>query len=359
MRQATGCAGRKELDVGDAGIDGAHDLRGCDHAREHRHAAREAARHDRVPKAGHHDELGSRVDGSVRLIHGQHGAGPDQQVRLGRSHQRDGLDAGRGPEGDLGARQASVTQRDTQRRSVLGAPDGHHRHDTAFADTITNVQRPIPAPARRPGRAASARRMHAPGHPMFTGYRTPPPFCRWPLQQESGGVLPCRGDRVTPRTSLGDARSPRVRRWCASAATVVLLTSMMAAVGQPVVHAQGPCVPETEPNDTPEGALTTSGPLCSSGSLPDGDQDLLIWEVSAADADKRWTVSLTGLPDTTTSLTLLPIVSDAGVAPVVTGTAALALESDPTTIGAVAQSGLLVARRPIPPGGVAQSHRRW
>ena len=96
---------------------------------------------------GHHHELGACIDGTVRLGDGQHRAGADQQVGQLGTHQLDGLDAGRGPERDLGARQTRVTQRGAQRWSVLGArrwPPPARRRTRGY---VTNVQRPAPAPA--------------------------------------------------------------------------------------------------------------------------------------------------------------------------------------------------------------------
>ena len=115
-----------------------------------------------------------------------------------------------------------------------------------------------------------------------------------------------------------------------------------AILSPTIARAESPCTAETEPNDAPGQAATVDGPLCLSGTLPDGDQDLLTWDVSAAEAGERWTVSLTGVPGTTTSLTLLPITSDASVTPVVTGNAVLELDSDPNAIGPVTQADLLV-----------------
>ena len=134
-----------------------------------------------------------------------------------------------------------------------------------------------------------------------------------------------------------------MRHLFASAVSVLLLVSMVTGAGRATARAQGACGSEVEPNDTPDGAPAATGALCLTGTLPDGDQDLLIWAVAGADAARRWTVGLTGVPDTTTSLTLLPVTSDSGVEPVVTGTQVLALDSHPTSSGPVTEADLLIA----------------
>ncbi len=138
-----------------------------------------------------------------------------------------------------------------------------------------------------------------------------------------------------------------MRGWRASVAAVGLLASVAGlggtVISQATTRAQAPCTAETEPNDAPGQGSTADGPLCLSGTLPDGDQDVLEWDVSATEAGQRWTVTLQGVPGTTTSLTLLPITSDPGAMPVVTGNPVLGLDSDPTSPGPVVQSDLLIA----------------
>ena len=88
----------------------------------------------------------------------------------------------------------------------------------------------------------------------------------------------------------------------------------------PWVDAPAPpsgCVPETEPNDRPEGAITLSGEFCVSGTLPhDRDQDLYFYEVAPEDGLVTWDVTVRGVPTTYTSIHYLPLTSPAGVTPI-------------------------------------------
>ena len=137
---------------------------------------------------------------------------------------------------------------------------------------------------------------------------------------------------------------PRGRRLRALLAVLVLLTSALAGATSEAspVRAGTPCTPETEPNDAPEQAHTFSGAACFSGTLPDGDQDLFIWELDAADAAKRWTLSLTGVPQTITGLKLLPITSDPGVTPVLTGAPVIELDTALSAPGPITRRNLLI-----------------
>ena len=84
-------------------------------------------------------------------------------------------------------------------------------------------------------------------------------------------------------------------------------------VAPPEARAQPPCEAETEPNDTPDGLPWRSGQLCLEGTLPEGDQDLALWEVAPADAATPWTVTLhEGVPGTLSILQLLPVTSPPG-----------------------------------------------
>ena len=87
---------------------------------------------------------------------------------------------------------------------------------------------------------------------------------------------------------------PRGRRSHALLMVFVLLASVPAGVGGGArpTRAADSCATETEPNDTPEQSQTFSGAVCVNGTLPDGDQDIFVWDLSAADAAKRWTVAL-------------------------------------------------------------------
>ena len=60
----------------------------------------------------------------------------------------------------------------------------------------------------------------------------------------------------------------------------------------------------------------TVGALCVSGSLPQGDQDLLLWEIAPTDALSSWTVTATGVPDTVTTFAVFEVTSEPGVVPV-------------------------------------------
>ena len=52
---------------------------------------------------------------------------------------------------------------------------------------------------------------------------------------------------------------------------------------------------DTEPNDTPQTATKFSAPMTLMGTMPAGDQDAWLWEVSDEDAGHRWRLELAGL----------------------------------------------------------------
>ena len=122
---------------------------------------------------------------------------------------------------------------------------------------------------------------------------------------------------------------------------------------------QDACTSEAEPNDAPELAATLRSPVCVSGTLPDGDQDLYLWEVSAAEATTPRTLVLEGVPGTLTALQVLPITSEPGVTPPAVGGAVLTVSSDPLAGGPTTEPGILlppgryllgISRSPLPDG---------
>ena len=125
-----------------------------------------------------------------------------------------------------------------------------------------------------------------------------------------------------------------------------LVVAALAAAGAgpavPTARAADACVVEQEPNDAPEQAQTLTGATCVSGTLPDGDQDIFLWELSPTDALQRWTLSLTGVPGTTTGLKILPITSDPGVTPITVGSSILELDSPVGTSGPVTHSDVFI-----------------
>ncbi|MGI8475215.1 MAG: hypothetical protein ACR2OO_02395, partial [Thermomicrobiales bacterium] len=102
------------------------------------------------------------------------------------------------------------------------------------------------------------------------------------------------------------------------------------------------CPAETEPNNAPETAPTRSGAFCVTGRLPDDDQDITLWTVASADAAKRWTVTLDGVPNTVTAVAILPVASAPGATPITAGAQILKIETAPATRGPVVASNLLL-----------------
>lgn len=119
------------------------------------------------------------------------------------------------------------------------------------------------------------------------------------------------------------------------------LVAGVPAMSAPI-RAAVSCNAEVEPNDTPEQGQTFSGAACFTGTLPDGDQDIAVWDVTAVDAAKRWTISLTGVPDTITGLKLLPIVTDPGVTPILAGSPLIEIDTGPTSTAPSSQANLLI-----------------
>ena len=122
-----------------------------------------------------------------------------------------------------------------------------------------------------------------------------------------------------------------------------LLLAMGSAASQPITSvAQSGCTPETEPDDAPEQAAFLTGHVCIEGTLPDGDQDLFLWEVSAAEAATGWMLTLDGVGGTLTGLEVLPVTSDPGVTPLSVGNTLLTVSSDPLADGPITRSDVLL-----------------
>jgi hypothetical protein len=114
---------------------------------------------------------------------------------------------------------------------------------------------------------------------------------------------------------------------------------MLAVAGSPVA-AQAACLPEAEPDDQP--TLATS----IEGTLAEGDQDLLAWEVGPADVTTRWSFGLSGVEDALTTLHLLRVSSEPGIEPpTLDTTPVVALESGPDVRDVVPREDIL-----LPPG---------
>src|SRR5688572_17338535 len=125
------------------------------------------------------------------------------------------------------------------------------------------------------------------------------------------------------------------------------LFAALVALGGPwpapiPVVAQDTCTDEVEPNDTPESAPASSGPICGQGTLGDGDQDLVLWELLPGDAAQTWTISVTSVPGTVTALRILPITSEPGVTPLVAGGTLLEVATQPDALEPTTRSDLLL-----------------
>lgn len=114
------------------------------------------------------------------------------------------------------------------------------------------------------------------------------------------------------------ARLAGLRGLGAGAVAAVLVAGMLPA-GSGTTRAQiaqDTCLAESEPNDSPEEAVGTSGSICITGELPDGDQDLFLWEIPEQAAATRWTFGVEGIPGTLTSLKVFRVDSAPGEHPV-------------------------------------------
>lgn len=87
----------------------------------------------------------------------------------------------------------------------------------------------------------------------------------------------------------------------------MLTTILLVFSGQAVPSAAVPVITEIEPNDTPDQALDFEAPVTLSGSLGSADQDAFRWRISEADALRRWTLSLHGVPGALTGLSVIRV----------------------------------------------------
>ena len=136
-----------------------------------------------------------------------------------------------------------------------------------------------------------------------------------------------------------------VRRWLGILASLVVVAAALAAalvVAAPA-GAQGACAADTEPNDQPSLATLLAGELCLEGALAEGDQDLVAWEVTPAEATTRWSFALTGVEDAITTLQLLRVTSEPGIEPpTLDTTPTIALTSGPDVRDATPREDVLV-----------------
>ena len=68
-----------------------------------------------------------------------------------------------------------------------------------------------------------------------------------------------------------------------------------------------PVVVEFEPNDQPHQAIPFSAPVTLSGSMGGYDQDAFLWRISDADALKRWNLTLHGIPEALTGVSIVRV----------------------------------------------------
>ncbi len=131
----------------------------------------------------------------------------------------------------------------------------------------------------------------------------------------------------------------------------------VALTGVPVsTYAQDACALDSEPNDSEAQAAPMTGP-CVSGALPDGDQDLYIWEAPPEAASTRWDITLEGIPGVLTILQFFVVTSEPGAALMtVSSTPLIEVHMSPDEAGPVTRDGVL-----LPVGrylmGVARSDR--
>lgn len=69
---------------------------------------------------------------------------------------------------------------------------------------------------------------------------------------------------------------------------------ILAAIFTFSAHAETQCIPEIEPNDQAAQAQTLRGDFCLTGRVGERDQDIVIWEVSPADAASSWKIEING-----------------------------------------------------------------
>ncbi len=105
---------------------------------------------------------------------------------------------------------------------------------------------------------------------------------------------------------------------------------------------RSPCVADSEPNDTPETGSVFAGPGCIEGTLPDSDQDIYLWTITAAQATQPWDITMAGVQGAITGAKVFPITSDEGVSPMVVGAQILEVAQTVEDLGAVTTSGVLL-----------------
>lgn len=124
-----------------------------------------------------------------------------------------------------------------------------------------------------------------------------------------------------------------------------MLALLVLVPGTQATSAQTACLADREPNDAPEQSAAAVAPLCIEGTLPADDQDLVLWDVSEADALQPWTFRVDGPPRTLTGLRIIPIVSEPGESPVRVGSPLLEVDHGPSDIGPTIAADVL-----MPPG---------
>ena len=89
---------------------------------------------------------------------------------------------------------------------------------------------------------------------------------------------------------------------------VLLLLLLHFVCSNTALSADGmPVVVEFEPNDLPQQALSFSAPVTLSGSMNANDQDAFLWRISDADALQRWNLTLYGIPEVLTGVSIVRI----------------------------------------------------
>ena len=68
-----------------------------------------------------------------------------------------------------------------------------------------------------------------------------------------------------------------------------------------------PVIVEIEPNNIPQQALNFSAPAILSGSMRGSDQDAYLWHISDADALKLWDITLHGIPEALTGVSIVRV----------------------------------------------------
>ncbi len=129
---------------------------------------------------------------------------------------------------------------------------------------------------------------------------------------------------------------------CAAVVAASSGTLPTAAQEGSAAQSEAVCVSDVEPNDTADGATAASGPACLAGTLPQGDQDLFLWEVSAADAQATWAISVDGVPGARTIVDLRPVTSEPGMQPLAVGGPLLVLTVESDATEPTVRGGLLL-----------------